>query len=262
MSKKQIIAGRKARQAGLDFEDLVMTKRGGFKPDNRQDIFAERITMCKTDIKVGENNYSIKNPKNSHSVLQIQTCSVERFCRLFKVPKKVKLAFDQFFGNHPDFYKGKKYKNVFESVCKQEWKKDLKTLDAGNEIRRNRLLFQNIDNGPLMLDWIEKNMKKIAVFVFKTSFNNPKYKDSIANKMLWSQLKNDYDSLVEVDIDDMIKDMCLNPVVKVRDNSRYGQSVIEIGPITLQMKGSGKTGSAYHGMQFNASYKDLKKHIK
>ena len=35
-------------------------------------------------------------------------------------------------------------------------------------------------------------------------------------------------------------------------------SVIKIGPMTLQMKGSGK-GSAYHNMQFNMSLNDLTK---
>ena len=262
MSKKQIIAGRKGRQTGLDFEDIVKSERGGFKPEDKKDIFGERITTCKTDIKVGNNNFSIKNPKTPSSSLQIQVCSAKRFYRLFNMPKEVKLAFDQFLGNHPDFYKGKEYKNIFESVCKEEWKKDLKTLHADREIRRNRLLFQNIDNGPQMLAWLEKNIKKIAVFVFKTSFNNPKYKDAIANKMLWTQKKSDYASLVEVDIDDMIENICLKSTVKVRDNKKHGQSVIEIGPLTLQMKGSGKSGAVYHHMQFNASYKDLKKYIK
>jgi hypothetical protein len=56
----------------------------------------------------------------------------------------------------------------------------------------------------------------------------------------------------------MIKNISLEATVEVKDS----QSVIKIGPFTLQMKGSGKTGSAYHGMQFNASYKDLKEYIK
>jgi hypothetical protein len=262
MSKKQIIAGRKARQAGLAFEEIVRSKRNGYKPTNKQDVFGERITTCKTDVKVGVDNFSIKNPEKPGSSLQIQTCSADRFYRLLKVPKKVKLALDQFLGNHQGLFKGKKFKNIFESVCKEEWQKDLKTLCPDKEIRRNRLLFQNIDNGPLLLDWLEKNIKEIAVFIFKTSFNDPNYKDSIANKLLWAQKKGDYDSLVEINIDDMIKNISLEATVEVKDSKKHGQSVIKIGPFTLQMKGSGKTGSAYHGMQFNASYKDLKEYIK
>ena len=42
---------------------------------------------------------------------------------------------------------------------------------------------------------------------------------------------------------------------------KHSQTVLKLGPITLQMKGSGdKKGTSYHSMQFNASLSDILKY--
>ena len=52
-----------------------------------------------------------------------------------------------------------------------------------------------------------------------------------------------------------------NEVMKFDWVIRDSQTVWAIGPLTLQMKGSGNKSSAnYHNPQFNASLNDLKKH--
>jgi hypothetical protein len=74
--------------------------------------------------------------------------------------------------------------------------------------------------------------------------------------MCWSTKKDCIQTVQEIDIDSLINNIVDKASVKIRPS----QSVIEIGPVTLQMKGSGKN-SDYHNMQFNASLNDLNKYI-
>ena len=253
----QIIGGY-VGQASIKFEDVVAKNKNGKKPKDQKDIWGERKTKSKTDVLNSEYNYSVKNPESSSQSTQIQVCTVERFCKLFNVTGELKVKFDQFFGNNPEFFKGPKYKQLFENHCRNVWNIDPSTLDPQKEVRRNRLLFSSIQNNKELLDWFQNNIQSVLKFVFKTSFNDPKNTDLIANRILWVKEKNNYGSRVEIDIDPLIKNIVSKSGVSIRDHKKHGQSVIEIGPVTLQMKGSG-TGKAYHHMQFNASLNDILK---
>jgi len=251
------IQGGKVGQASIKFENVVLAKKHGIKPVDQKDLWGDKTTKSKTDI-IADYNYSVKNPESSSTSTQIQVCSVDRFCKLFSVTGELKTKFDQFFGNGPNFFKGPKYKQLFENHCRDVWSIDPSCLDSYNEVRRNRLLFSSIQNNKEILDWFQNNMQNVLEFVFKTSFNDPKNVDLIADRILWVKEKNNYNSRVEMDIDSLIKNIVSKSNVIIRDHKKYGQSVIEIGPVTLQMKGSG-SGAAYHDMQFNASLNDILK---
>lgn len=254
------INGGKAGQASIQFENVVAKNKNGSLMEDCSDIWGERTTKSKTDVLTKEHNYSVKNPEKASTSTQIQVCPVNRFCRLFNISGTLKIQFDQFFGNHGFFKNAGKDKGKFVQHCTNIWNIDTKKLHPDNEIRRNRLLLSSIKDGHNMLQWFQNNMKAVLTFVFKTSFNDPANADTIANRILWVEKKNDYSSKVEIDIDTLIDSITKTSTVKIRDSKRYGQSVIEIGPVTLQMKGSGSK-SGYHSMQFNASLNDIKKYI-
>lgn len=256
MATKAQIQGGKTGQASIKFENLVSSKKNGTKPIDQKDIWGGPPTTAKTDV-VADYNYSVKNPGSASTSTQIQVCSVDRFCKLFNISGDLKVKFDQFFGNGPNFFKDSEYKEIFENHCRNIWGIDPSGLDSEKEIRRNRLLFSSIKDNTAILQWFQENMEKVLEFVFKTSFNDPKNKDVIANRILWTREKDDYDSKVEMDIDPIIKNIVSKTKVAIRDHKRHGQSVIEIGPITLQMKGSGEYASGYHSMQFNASLNSI-----
>ncbi len=116
---------------------------------------------------------------------------------------------------------------------------------------RSRLLCSSITNFSEVTDWFQDNLENIYKFVLSTGFNNPVNTETIAKQMVWAREKNNIDSIVEYDIESIIKN-----IYKIKVKVRPSNSVIEFGPMTLQMKGSGKC-AAYHNMQFNMSLKDL-----
>lgn len=249
-TKAQIDGGKKGRQEGEDFENTVAIKLGGTKPKDKKDIWDEITTTAKTDVRASRKNYSIKNSTGS---TQIQICSVNRFCRLFNPPEHIKLKMDMFFGNHHLH----KADPAFKTLCEKVWKLDVTKLNKDSELRRCRVLANNIQGFNEVVKWIEKNKRKILKFILKTSFNKTSDRIVNANHMIWVTEKNNFDTSVYMNINTLIKHVCKNKnIVKVRPS----QSVIEIGPFTLQMKGSGDN-SKYHCMQFNASLKDVRKYI-
>ena len=249
-TQAQINGGLRGLNTGHSFEAKVRSKKNGWFPTTMLDIWGERKTRCKTDVVTKYHNYSIKNSQTS---TQIQVCSVDRFSRLFNIDSHLKPQFDQFFGNHGYF----KDQKLFREHCEKIWGIDTKNLSEENEIRRNRVLGSNLTNSQSMVDWFQENIRPVLEFLFKTSFNNPVNTETIANRVLWTKEKDCYESRCEFDIDPLIDKIAEKAIVKIRPNG----SVIEIGPVTLQMKGSGKSASAYHNMQFNASLKDIEKWI-
>lgn len=248
MTTAQKKGGAHGRIAGLSFEKLFIKTYSGKEPEKCMDVWGEKKTMPKTDAIVGGYNYSIKNPKAKSTSTQVQVCSVDRFCRLFNISGELKTAFDQFFGNHGYF----KDKVLFKEHCKNVWNIDVNKLDSNLEIRRNRLLFNNVTNNQKIVEWFKNNTRDVLEFVFKSSFNDPSNADVIANRICWTEKQDCILTRQEYDIDLLIKDIMSQATIFVRES----QSVIEIGPVTLQMKGSGK-GRAYHNMQFNASLNSL-----
>ena len=159
---------------------------------------------------------------------------------------------DQFCGNHGYF----KQPTLFKAHCSKVWGVDPKLLNEKTEISRGRLLASSIKNSKQLVNWLEANKRKILEFVFKTGFNNPNNAATIASHIIWSKQKNSPEFEV-IAIDPLIDSIVANSTVKVRSS----QSVFEIGPVTLQMKGSGHSAAAYHNMQFNASLNALKKYV-
>ena len=255
MNAKQL-SGAIGRQTGLDFEEALEQKFSGQTPKDQKDIWGESKTRSKTDLIVGSKNYSIKNPKLPSTSTQVQVCSADRFHRLFGPPIGVQEGINKFVGNHPKLLTKEGYKGntqVMTEVC-QDWGVDTATLNSNSEFRRSRLLTNNIDNMEDVTTWFFENRVSIFKFALSTSFNSPKNKDTIADTIWWASKKNDVNSIREFDITEILKKVEKDANVSISSN----KSVIKIGPMTLQMKGSG-TGSAYHNMQFNMSLNDLER---
>ena len=250
MTSRQV-GGANGRKNGYKFEDMAV-QRGATRPlkEYTKDIFGGIKTRSKTDVIKNGKNYSLKNPTDSKA--QIQLCPVDRFCKLFKITGTLKLIFDQFFGNH-GIAKSTSADSEFEQKL-VEWNLSRSSVSGKNEFRRRRLLASSIPNFNLLTKWFEDNKREVLEFIFKTSFNNPNNKEQIADHVIWSTEHLNFDSSVCFKIDDLIDDICAKKNnVKIRPS----QSVVEIGPVTLQMKGS--KGSSYHSMQFNARLVDILK---
>ena len=246
--------GELGRASGLQFEEKLKVKHSCTYPIDQKDIWGEKITKSKADLLNGSNRFSVKNPKSENTSIQVQVCSANRFNRLFNPPENVKIALNQFVGNHSKLLTIEGYKRnpkALQEAC-ADWNISTINLSNTQELNRGRLLTNNIASISDLIDWLNNNVEEIYRFVLSTSFNNPSNTNVIANKIWWARKKNDENSVVEFDIEEIITKAKNNATVSVRDS----KSVICIGPITLQMKGSGK-GAAYHNMQFNLSLKDL-----
>lgn len=257
MSDNRKTGGSKGRSSGYDFEDLFIKKHGGTKPKKGLDIWGKRKTETKTDVYSLGKRFSIKNPKLTSTSVQIQVCSVNRFCKKFNITGDLRVAMDMFFGSDEELLNKETYKNnpsFFSQICENKWEIDPSQLCEEKELRRSRILYNNIpENKNLFCRWLTDNMESVLKFILKESFNDPQNKNCIADTMAWATIKNDTELVRAYDIDQIISASIESGKVSVRDS----QSVIQIGPFTLQMKGSGK-GAAYHNMQFNCSYNDLK----
>ena len=259
-TKKQRSGGKDGYHAGMKFEEKFRKKHGGREPDRQKDLWNEKPTTPKTDsINPDGNRYSIKNPGKPWTSTQIQLCSVERFCRRFGIKGSLRTSFDMFFGSDKSLLGMKTYKNNsknFKSVCKTAWKVDTKNLCAESEIRRCRLNADNVKGMKNIVKWFKKNIKEVTKFVLSESFNNTNNTDVIPNKMAWATIKGDIDSIRVFDIDKILK-----KVASLKSSEKCyikdSKTVIRVGILDLQMKGSGK-GSIYHGMQFNCSYNQIK----
>ena len=246
----RVLAGKKGKEDGDRFEKKYRAKYLVDKPENQHDIWGQRITISKSDTT---NNKSIKNPSKYNTSIQVQVCSVERFSKLLKPPQEVYSQLSQFVGNQPSLHHRNGFKNnpaVFKDVCR-DWGVNTTSLSLKKELMRSRLLCSSITNFSEVTDWFQDNLENIYKFVLSTGFNNPDNTETIAKQMVWAREKNNIDSIVEYDIESIIKN-----IYKIKVKVRPSNSVIEFGPMTLQMKGSGKC-AAYHNMQFNMSLKDL-----
>ena len=258
MNTKQL-SGELGRKSGLDFEDLLEKEFLGKPPEDKKDIWGEATTRSKTDLIIGSKNYSIKNPKAPSTKTQVQVCSADRFHRLLNPPLTVQEGINKFVGNHPKLLTKEGYKGntkIMREVCKS-WGVDFNTLDSDSECRRSRLLSDNIHNMEEVTNWFFENRTSVFKFALSTSFNDPKNHDTIADTIWWSSKKNDINSIKEFSIAEILKKVEEDAEVSISVN----KSVIKIGPMTFQMKGSGK-GSAYHNMQFNMSLNDLANFMK
>lgn len=246
------INGGKVGRASIEYEEYIADIFSGQQLGTHLGHWGQKKTTSKTDVTTKYLNLSIKNPAGPSTSTQIQVASVNRFCRLLQPAGCIKTKIDQFCGNHGIY----KNQELFEQHCKNVWSINPYKLDSEKELRRGRLLIPSIPNSNWMVNWFQSNRRKILEFVFATGFNNTANQATIASHILWSKKKNSKDFEV-IEISGLIDSIVDKAVAKVRPSG----SVIELGPITIQMKGSGKSASAYHNIQFNASLNDIRKWI-
>ena len=120
-------------------------------------------------------------------------------------------------------------------------------------LRRSRLKTDNIKEINDVINWIDINKQGIIKFIFSTGFAVDKQYHS--DKLVYVREKNCLDQIDIIEIDKIIE---RSSDWSISISSK--KTVIKIGPITLQMKGSGKN-AAYHSMQFNCKRTDLIKYL-
>ena len=248
--------GEKSRAEGHDYEDVVADNFNQCGLLSRV-ISNEKVsgildskTTAKSDVNIRERlGLSVKNPQKSSSSIQMMIMPQRSMIKFLnptdEVTKYVKLFFG---GKH------------FEQVC-NDVGVHYNSLDFDQEARRSRCLHTSIPGNiqGAFLEYMNRdNIKKLIVTtVLKKGFCSEE--THWADKMLWSDSseeggKSNTKHVYLCDIEELIENICENEWI-IRDSN----SVWELGPLTLQMKGSGKKrGSSYHSLQFNMSLNDLR----
>jgi hypothetical protein len=244
-------AGKLAREEGHNYEDRFIFTYGGIKPEGKVASIHGKKTTPKVDVILDFEKFSLKNSTGS---TQIQICSFENFNTLFNVPGDVEIGLRKFLGAFKELYSKTNYKNnpeFFEEFCRERFSTG--GLCPKDELRRSRLKTDNIKEIDKVIEWIDENKQEIIKFIFSTGFaSEEKYH---SNKLVYVRVKNCLDQIDIIDISKIIEKSADWPI-----SIANKKTVIKIGPITLQMKGSG-TGSAYHSLQFNAKRTDLLKYL-
>ena len=258
---KQVAAGKKGRLSGLKFEeDIAIAYGGRILSNDRVKSIHNKKTNRKTDIVAGKQRFSTKNPGNISTSIQIQACPLTTFSKRFSIKEGSPLydVFQQFLGAAPEFFHKDTFKNnpkFFGDFANDRWGINPMLLDENSELRRSRILFNNLTDGDILIRFFEENKRGIADMCFRSGMIHPSEEKSMATHVLWASKKDDVNSIEIIDIQNII-DSCDSWVVSVQPS----QSVIKIGPITFQMKGSGS--SSYHNMQFNASLRHILSYTK
>jgi hypothetical protein len=258
----RIDAGKKGREEGFQYEKTVINELNlaGFDAEEYPQSAKSRDGRkgrVKTDFRVATGgryfNISLKNPKTPSSSIQVQIISLSSFIKVLEemgpVPQVALDFFDLFFGGAE-----------VEENCKRLGI-DFSALDYDSERRRFRLKFDSIPEeiGQGFLEYF--NQPKIVDRVLTTIFRegNIVESESFADHMLWCDSTNfgkgNTKELVMANISDIVEN------IKEKYQKwivRESMTVLEIGPVTLQMKGSGKKKKPeYHSPQFNASISDI-----
>jgi hypothetical protein len=256
--------GNIARIEGHDYEKILLS----ILNMNNQNFLFEDLETAKVDSIFGDKTtaksdinfvnkelgFSIKNPKTVSTSIQVSVFSCERYLNYIKeqacmdIPSDVKRYCNLFFGL-PN-------KKEFLQMCS-----DKKALDYDSEIRRQRCKNDSIEVEiqNRFRDFMNMNIvkKRTLELVFSKGFCNNK--EHQANIILWSNSeKNNKSSIKKISL--LHIPHLIDNLMKYEWKIRESQTVWSLGPLTLQMKGSGKKdGKSYHSMQFNCSLSDLKK---
>ncbi len=255
-TQAQIDGGKLGRDEGFAFEDEFAEHIGGSDvPEEVDSIFGDQ-TRSKTDV-LGPNGeqFSVKNSEKS---TQVQVCSLERFSKKFNMPLDIKDKLSAFVGAWPTSIKHFKDQQVFIKECKSRGF-DVKKLSQKDEIRRNRLKATSINNFQDVIDWFHINRAEITRFMFQEGFIADHETQAFADKVAWVEKKNELRGIKYYDVDDIVSRTITH--AKTTLGSKKA-TTIRCGAWTMQMKGSGHSGSAYHNVQFKCSRSDLKKHLK
>ena len=253
--------GEKSRAEGYKYEDLVVERANQLYENSAVktgDDFHERTyeskkgTKSKTDLVFRDKTVSLKNPgKDSASIQMFITTQNVVTEALNLEGTDVEAAIKLFFGTP--------YKEDFEKLL-VECGIEKEALQWKHETRRQRLLFSSLprQKQSALLSFFENNKRCLVECALQKGWaKNPK---AHAGFMLWSKSsasgKSSLDNMCLFDMKDVINKTCKHDWVV-----RPSQSVLALGPLTLQMKGSGnKKTWSYHDLQFNTSLNDLKKH--
>jgi len=244
--------GERGRSEGYSYEVTLASAFNSIIPgiatEAQQSVLSKfkRKTISKADINVAGQAVSIKNPGRSSSSIQIMVTSSENFFRSCAATKSEKNSFNLFFGLGDGF-----------SDLLEENSIDRHTLDWNSESRRQRLKYGSLpqDSQDSLLSFLSKNKREIVEVVFSHGW--AKDSEYHASKMIWCNSsvsgKSNVDNLCLFDMEEVIDKIC-----QYEWSVRPSETVVELGPLTLQMKGSGK-GKSYHYPQFNTSLNDLRK---
>lgn len=252
--------GEKGRAEGYDYEDLIVERANQLYENSAVKTgdehyprtFGSKGTKSKADFKFHEKTISLKNPGKNSASIQVFITTQNVVTEAFNLEgSDIEIAIKLFFGT-PD-------KEEFERLL-VECEIEKEDLDWKNEFRRQRLLFSSLpkQSQSALTSFFEDNKRYLVECALQKGWaKNPK---AHAGFMLWSESsvsdKSSLDNMCLFDMEDVINKICeYDWVVRPR------QSVLALGPLTLQMKGSGNKKSwSYHNLQFNASLSDLKKH--
>tara|TARA_Y100000296_G_scaffold86644_1_gene127139 strand:+ start:2590 stop:3438 length:849 start_codon:yes stop_codon:yes gene_type:complete len=259
--------GNISRAEGIKYEDVVSEQfnmilgelRFEVLEDKKKciDIFNGKTTTKSdmTDIVTG-NGYSIKNPKTSSGSIQMFICSKEKMIRkldqIEPIPALARMYCDLFLG-----FKSKQEMRQaclsvginYEKLNFNEEKRRIRCRHDSIPLEYQNSFRQYINN--------KKIRSAICDMVFSKGFCLNK--ENHADYMIWSDSsiagKNSIENMTACSIE-KLKDNIINNEWRIRESN----TVWEMGPLTLQMKGSGaKNSQSYHSPQFNASLNDLKK---
>jgi len=256
------VAGEKGRSEGYLFEEQVAEAINEAPYEvtatHAEQLVESAVSSCrrtknKSDIEVSSPKMdtpigiSVKNPAKLTTSIQIQVINrrnlLAQLNTIKEVSKDVKECCNLFFGGN------------LEDDCRGLGI-DYDLLDFESERRRDRALWDSI---PLkyreaFLDYFnDSEVKKETV---KTVIKKGVTTLPGAEFQLWCNSsvagKGKVEHIVAFNIDKLIQSICENDWQPNYYNGAC--SGLHLGPITLQMKGSGKKRSAgYHSMQFNAS---------
>jgi len=264
-NKKQE-AGAKGRAEGYEFEEAIIecinaADCSGIIATKAKQIVRGNIAptaTSKSDIEVLSPNrvkpygVSIKNPKSNGTTIQMQVIKeLKLLAQLGKVketPEDVVEFFNLFFGD--------KCSQKFQSDC-DRLGVDYDSLDYEHEQRRQRAVWDSIPvnlRGAFLSYFNDIAIKReILEVVFKRGVTATDGVDF----MVWCQSslagKSNADKLVGYPVDVLIDEICSS--YEWEPNYYNGRaSAIYLGPLALQMKGSGGIEKEnYHNPQFRAS---------
>jgi len=212
----------------------------------------------KNIIKEGQivTGISIKNPSSFSQSIQMQIISFEalnfELNSVFPMPSDAKRALELFLGNSTSG-------ETFEEMIEKE-NIPIASLDNNAEVRRKRLLWSSLPAAysSSLLAYLEDPVVKERLL--NVIYREGTASSGFADWHLWCDTrvngKSNPDATVVINLKDLI-----NLLMKEEWIVRESESVLALGSLTFQMKGSGGKGTAaYHSPQFNMSLSAVKKH--
>ncbi len=257
-TQQKIQSGATGRTEGFEFEETLKDSFNnrnypGFKIVDAKQVVPGSIASTarnKNDLilesSTSQHGISVKNPKTSSTTIQMQIIYKEKLLAQLnsvkEVPQDVIEFFNLFFGGN------------LEEDC-QRLGIDYTSLEYKNERRRDRALWDSIPERykASFLDYFnDPQVKKETLeIVLKRGVTALAGSDF----MVWCDSsvagKSSVDNLVAYRVDSLISDICKSYTWTPSYHNGIC-SALYLGPVALQMKGSGK-GKSYHSPQFRMS---------